>query len=64
MVIELDGHIHLKRSDYDQVRTEILNFKNVIVIRFKNREITNDLDTVLKRLKVVIYWRKKDLEKY
>jgi very-short-patch-repair endonuclease len=63
MVIELDGHIHIKRRDYDRVRTEILDFKNVIVIRFTNDEITNDIDTVLKKLKVVILKRKKDLEK-
>ena len=64
MVIELDGHIHVKRRDYDQIRTETLDFKNVIVIRFKNEEITNDLATVLKKLKVVINRRKRDLKKY
>jgi very-short-patch-repair endonuclease len=60
MVIELDGHIHIKQMDYDKIRTEILYIKNVFVIRFKNEEITNDLDTVLKKLKEAILKRKKD----
>jgi very-short-patch-repair endonuclease len=63
MIIELDGQIHVKRRDYDQIRTEMLGFKNVIVVRFKNEEIYNNLDTVLKKLKVVIQRRKKDLAK-
>jgi very-short-patch-repair endonuclease len=61
LVIELDGHIHLKRKDYDQIRTEILDFKDVIVIRFKNEDITIEVDTVLNKLKVIITRRKKDL---
>ena len=63
MVIELDGLIHIKRRDYDRMRTEILDFKNVFVIRFTNNEIINDLDTVLKKLKLAILKRRKDLEK-
>jgi very-short-patch-repair endonuclease len=63
MVIELDGPIHMKRKDYDQIRTEILDFKNIVIVRFKNEEITNDLDTVLKELKVLILKRKNRLEK-
>jgi very-short-patch-repair endonuclease len=63
-VIELDGHIHIKRKGYDQIRTEMLEFKNIIVIRFKNEEITNDLDTVQKKIRAVILKRKKDLHKY
>jgi very-short-patch-repair endonuclease len=59
MVIELDGSIHMKRRDYDQIRTEILDFKNIFVLRFKNEEIINDLDTVLEKLKEVIHKRKK-----
>jgi very-short-patch-repair endonuclease len=62
-VIELDGHIHIKRRYYDQLRTEILEFKNVIVIRFKNEEIAKDLDAALNKLKGIITMRKKDLEK-
>lgn len=27
MAIELDGHIHIKRRDYDKIRTEILDLK-------------------------------------
>ena len=62
VVIELDGHIHIKRRDYDQYRTEMLEFKNIIVVRFKNEKITNDLNGVLKKLIVILNDRMKELE--
>jgi len=62
MVIELDGQIHIKRKDYDQIRTDILEFKNVIVVRFNNEIILSDFDYALNKLKVIINKRKKDLE--
>ena len=61
MVIELDGHIHRKQKNYDQIRTEILDFKNVIVLRFKNEEIISNFNTALKNLKEAILKIKKDL---
>jgi very-short-patch-repair endonuclease len=63
MVIELDGPIHLKQLEYDQIRTEILDFKNVIVVRFTNEEVTNELDSVLKNLQVLFLKRIKELRK-
>ena len=63
VVIELDGPIHMKRKDYDQIRTEILDFKNIVIFRFKNEQITDDIKPILKKLKVVAVKRKKELEK-
>ncbi len=58
MVIELDGYIHDKQRDYDQIRTEILEFKNILIVRFENAEIMNNLNHALNQLKVVINQRK------
>jgi very-short-patch-repair endonuclease len=49
--------------DYDQIRTQILYFKNILIVRFKNEEITNDLNTVIIKLKEVTNKRKQNLEK-
>ena len=61
MVIELDGQIHSKHKDYDQIRTDILEFKNVMVVRFNNEVIIQNLDNALDQLKVIIATRKRDL---
>jgi very-short-patch-repair endonuclease len=47
IVIELDGSQHLDQEDYDKERTDYLEFKGYLVLRFWNDSITNDLDTVL-----------------
>ncbi|OGB61775.1 MAG: hypothetical protein A2Y94_13555 [Caldithrix sp. RBG_13_44_9] len=62
MVSELDSYIHGKQRDYDQIRTEILEFKNILIVRFENAEIMENLDHSLNQLKVVITKRKNDLE--
>lgn len=51
-IIELDGNIHLKQSDYDSLRTLLLNQKGIRLIRFANKEITGDVKNVLSRIRV------------
>ena len=59
----MDGPIHMKRMEYDQKRTQILDYKNILIVRFKNEEITNDLNTVIIKLKEITNKRKRNLEK-
>ena len=47
LVIEIDGKIHERQKDYDEVRTYIINCLGYKVIRFKNEEVQNNLDSVL-----------------
>ena len=61
MVVELDGRIHVKHKDHDQIRTEILDFKDIQVVRYKNEEITKDIAVALERLKIIITKRKADI---
>jgi len=51
LVVEVDGRIHERQADYDRARTEIMRSKNIRVIRFINREVMNDLNNVIMKLK-------------
>jgi len=52
LVVELDGGVHDEKIniEYDEARTAMLAGLNVIVLRFKNEEVTNDLKAVLKKI--------------
>jgi very-short-patch-repair endonuclease len=49
LAIEVDGAIHLKKDivERDRVRSEYIEAWDIIVIRFKNEEILEDLPAVL-----------------
>lgn len=51
LVIEVDGNIHTKQSDYDSIRTLLLKQKDVKLVRFTNAEIMHDVDGVMGRIK-------------
>ena len=50
LVVEIDGKIHQRKKDYDQLRTQIINTLGIRVIRFKNEEIEGNLELVLEQL--------------
>jgi very-short-patch-repair endonuclease len=50
LVIEIDGMIHLKRNQYDQERTVYLESTGLKVLCFKNVDIEERIDWVLKRI--------------
>ena len=50
LVIEIDGKIHDYCKDHDEMRTEIINMKGIDVLRFRNEEIENNLESALKKL--------------
>jgi very-short-patch-repair endonuclease len=53
LIVELDGEIHDARDAQiaDALRTEFLNAKGYIVIRFRNEEVLNNLFEVLNTIK-------------
>ena len=55
LIIEIDGKYHDQSAqiENDIERTKDLQFNDVKLIRFKNEEIENDLDTVLHRLRMI-----------
>ncbi len=55
LVIELDGAIHETKEnmDYDKTRTQQLNEEGIIVVRFRNEEVMNDIEAVIKKIREV-----------
>ncbi|GAB4298240.1 MAG: DUF559 domain-containing protein [Ignavibacteriaceae bacterium] len=51
LVIELDGQYHKYRLTEDKLRTEIISLLGLKVIRFKNEEVVNNLQVVLKEIR-------------
>lgn len=51
LVIEVDGEIHDFQQEADAERTKVLNEKGFKVIRFNNKEILNNIDSVLNIIK-------------
>jgi very-short-patch-repair endonuclease len=43
----LDGSQHLDQKEYDAERTAFLESKGYRVIRFWNKDVMNDIDSVL-----------------
>jgi very-short-patch-repair endonuclease len=50
LVVEADGCIHDERQEYDSERASILAARQLIVLRFPNTRIENDLSTVLSEI--------------
>ena len=50
LVIELDGRNHYFHKEFDSTRTDILNGRGLRVLRFRNEEVTIDLNGVLERI--------------
>ena len=50
LVIEIDGEIHDRQKDYDEMRTYIMNTHGIKVIRFKNEEVEYNCETVMMKI--------------
>jgi len=53
LIIELDGEIHDQKdiAEHDQFRQDNLEALNFKIIRFKNKEILNNINSVLEKIK-------------
>ena len=50
LAIELDWNIHDWREEYDNIRTEFINWCWIKVIRFTNNEILSDINLCLTKI--------------
>jgi very-short-patch-repair endonuclease len=52
LVVELDGGVHdsVEQQDYDANRTYMLEDFGITVIRFRNEDVFNDIDSVLRTI--------------
>lgn len=63
LVVELDGGVHDEKinKDYDDARTVMLAGLHIIVLRFKNEEVINDMQGVLKKISDVADMLNRDI---
>ena len=54
LVVELDGDVHIRQSDYDLARTEEINNYEAEVIRFKNDEVFANIDNVVQKITEIV----------
>ncbi|KAF0135324.1 MAG: DNA methylase [Candidatus Saganbacteria bacterium] len=57
LAVEIDGGIHERRKDYDEVRQEIIESEGIQIIRFTNNEIINNKRDVLNKIEKSINYR-------
>jgi len=57
LLIELDGKIHKTQKEYDEGRTAEMEQFDIQVIRFRNEEIENDIENVIKKIESTIKQR-------
>ena len=50
MVIEIDGKSHDYQKEYDELRTHVINTLGIQVLRFTNKVIETNLESVLNQI--------------
>lgn len=52
LAVEIDGNQHYKEEglEYDGIRSEYLNSIGIKVIRFRNEEVLNNIEKVMRKL--------------
>lgn len=59
LVVELDGSVHdsLDAREYDAIRTKVIESRGLLVTRYRNEQVLNNLDVVLAELHLLIQSR-------
>ena len=57
LVVELDGSVHDEKinKEYDEARTAMLAGLNIMVLRFTNDEVINNVKDVLDKINAALY---------
>jgi len=55
LVVEVDGKIHASQAAYDDGRTADLERFGIKAIRFRNEEVFDDIDMVIRQIKQTLY---------
>jgi len=53
LAIELDGKIHEKQKEYDQLRQKIIEEKDIMFLRINSKDIFENLENVLVRIEAI-----------
>ena len=54
LAVEIDGEIHIKNKIYDDYRTRWLDATGVKVIRFRNDEVEEDLESIIVKINITL----------
>jgi very-short-patch-repair endonuclease len=54
LVVELDGSQHLEQAEYDAERTNFFQSRGYQVLRFWNKDVMNDIDSVLRVIHAIL----------
>lgn len=57
LVIEIDGGIHEKQTDYDALRDRIIAARGLQILRFSNEQVLSQLDVMLAQILAAAYER-------
>jgi very-short-patch-repair endonuclease len=57
LAVEIDGDIHEIKKDYDNYRDEFLKSMGIRTLRFDNREVIQDVELVISRIKAELLLR-------
>ena len=57
IVIEIDGAVHLQQVEYDCARDKIFTWSGLLVLRFTNTEVNDNLRDVLTRIRTACQQR-------
>ena len=57
IVIEIDGAVHLQQVEYDCARDKIFTWSGLLVLRFTNTEVNDNLRDVLARIRTACQQR-------
>ena len=65
LAIELDGYYHslTEKSEADKIRTDYLNNLGILVMRFPNRDIWKDFDSVCNQIDFLVQKRYSELHR-
>ena len=55
VVVEVDGEIHEQQVEYDAERDKILSARGLVMLRFKNEEIRQELAKVLAQIAQICF---------
>ena len=55
LFVELDGAVHKRQRDYDEIRIHVIGELGFRVVRFTNDEVLDDLGSVLARLEMALF---------
>ena len=62
LIIEVDGSQHISNIDYDKTRTQNLENRDFLVVRFWNNDVLTQTDTILEALTLALSQRERELK--